>query len=183
MFSEDRRPVKKKRTAAVLCAVCAAWTILIFSWSLTPADISSSESSWVLSVAIKILPFLTEHMVRKAAHFTEFFVLGALLRAGCSAVIAAKATTAARCPKNPKTKDHTEQTFSRQKHFAALAIAAGIGLLIAICDELIQLGVPGRACQITDMFLDFCGVLTGALLMTAILKARQKDQEEIKPGT
>ena len=182
MYSVDHRLIKKRRLAAILCAFSAAWILLIFSWSLKPADISSNESSWVLSVAVKILPFLTEHLVRKAAHFTEFFVLGILLCAGCRAVFDAKAMAPAGCQKSPAIKGRTEPTLRVQKRSPAIAIAAGIGLITAICDELIQLGVPGRSCQITDMLLDFCGVLTGALIMAASLKVRQKGQKKVKPG-
>lgn len=42
---------------------------------------------------------------------------------------------------------------------------AGAGLLTAVIDETIQLNVPGRAGMITDVWLDFSGVLTGAVLM------------------
>ncbi len=37
------------------------------------------------------------------------------------------------------------------------------GLLTALTDETIQLFVPGRSGQVTDVWIDFSGVLTGLL--------------------
>ena len=51
---------------------------------------------------------------------------------------------------------------------APFAAIDAIGLfesgLAALCDETIQLFVPGRSGQITDVWLDTAGYLTGALL-------------------
>ena len=33
-----------------------------------------------------------------------------------------------------------------------------LGLAVAVADEYIQLSVPGRTAQVTDIVLDFCGV-------------------------
>ena len=37
------------------------------------------------------------------------------------------------------------------------------GLLTALTDETIQLFVPGRSGQVTDIWIDFSGVMTGLL--------------------
>ena len=59
-----------------LCAVAAAlWTAFIFSNSLKPAYASSKDSQWLLRLARNVLPHLSEHSLRKAAHFGEFAVL------------------------------------------------------------------------------------------------------------
>ena len=38
------------------------------------------------------------------------------------------------------------------------------GLLTALTDETIQLFVPGRSGQVTDIWIDFSGVMTGLLV-------------------
>ena len=78
---KDSKPRNYKRFFTVLCIIDAVWTAVIFSWSLAPADLSTKESSWVLLLIQKVLPFATMHLVRKAAHFTEFMILGGLLSA------------------------------------------------------------------------------------------------------
>ena len=42
------------------------------------------------------------------------------------------------------------------------------GLMVAIIDESIQLFVPGRSGLITDVFIDFSGVITGLLIVYII---------------
>lgn len=38
------------------------------------------------------------------------------------------------------------------------------GLLVALTDETIQLFVPGRSGQVTDVWLDFLGILAGSVM-------------------
>ena len=61
--------------------------VLIFIWaqSLLPADLSRQESGRILALITPFLEFflgkenVTHLVVRKLAHFTEFFVLGCLI--------------------------------------------------------------------------------------------------------
>ena len=69
------------------------WTILIvfyvgfiFNNSITPAAESSRQSGRVLAMVLAVLQaagldgaVVTEHFIRKMAHFTEYFLLGVLL--------------------------------------------------------------------------------------------------------
>ncbi len=67
----------KKRyvmTALLLCYVG-----FIFSNSLTPAVESAQQSGWVLNLAKQMAaavgidgPWLTDHLIRKTAHLTEY---------------------------------------------------------------------------------------------------------------
>ena len=43
------------------------------------------------------------------------------------------------------------------------------GLLTALTDETIQLFVPGRSGQVTDIWIDFSGVMTGLLVGRILL--------------
>lgn len=60
-------------------ALCALWLAVIFGHSLMPASVSHNESVGILDRLIGLFPFLTLRLLRKLAHFTEFFVLGFLL--------------------------------------------------------------------------------------------------------
>lgn len=74
--------------------------------------------------------------VRKAAHATEYAVLGMLL-AG-----------AAYQKKMPARR--------------LMLLSWGIGTGYAATDEIHQLFVPGRSGQLSDVLLDSCGVMAGA---------------------
>lgn len=80
---------KKKIWSAVLIAMLAATLCFIFTQSMCSIPESREQSSRVLEI---LKPFLelfvgegnvTLHLVRKLAHFAEFFALGAELVALC----------------------------------------------------------------------------------------------------
>ena len=63
--------------------------------------------------------------------------------------------------------------------------SVGVGVLIAILDELIQLGSLGRACEIKDVLLDTVGIIIGNafaiftyLLVVKIKEVREKARKE-----
>lgn len=117
-----------------------------FIHSSMPSQQSAEESGNVLGFLQCILDFLglesglNDHIVRKTAHFIEYTALGVMLT-------------------------FCAYSFNRIKPYKFLPHIAGAGLLTAVIDETIQLNVPGRAGMITDVWLDFSGVLTGAVLM------------------
>ena len=82
------------------------------------------------------------YFVRKSAHFVVFAVLGFLT---CAALWS--------CDVSVKR---------------ALILAAVIGALYAVSDEVHQVFVPGRAGMIRDVILDTCGVVTGSGAMTLV---------------
>ncbi|MBQ9347216.1 MAG: VanZ family protein [Oscillibacter sp.] len=125
----------------------SAWMLMIFLHSLQPADLSGRESGWVLSLLLHLLPWLTDHMVRKAAHFTEFAILGVLSEP---------------LGRGPSFSRRTAAWFS-----LSLCVAA------ALSDETIQLFVEGRAGQVSDVWLDISGAAFGlalAVLVRALWK-------------
>ena len=127
------------------------WIFVIFLHSLQPSDISGSKSKWVLALLQRLVPFeLTEHFIRKLAHFTEFAVLGVLAGALFG---------------------------SHFKHlWAGLLFAAMTGIVTALCDETIQLFVEGRSGQIQDVWLDVAGASTGALLALGVQALRRRNK-------
>lgn len=55
------------------------------------------------------------------------------------------------------------------KHFLNVIIGLGFGLIVAGTTEIIQLSVPGRSGEFTDVMIDFSGYLLGALIVGLIL--------------
>lgn len=150
MYSAKRQPLLTTLNILILIALIA----FIFSRSLQNADISSEESSRILLLFTNFLKQflgsanLTEHMVRKLAHFCEFSALGFFTLHLC--VVRHRV----------------------QPHFVLHSLS--FGLLCAVTDESLQLFSPGRSAQLSDVWLDFSGVVFGScvlLLLCAICRA------------
>lgn len=127
---------KKRRIAA--CAVFSLLTtavmVAVFLFSNQSSGESSEISRGLLRKILDILPFEISHVfIRKAAHFSEFAVLGAMCFS--AALLGMKA------PPIP----------------AALIISCAY----AATDELHQIFIPGRACRFFDLFVDSSGAVCG----------------------
>lgn len=111
---------------------------IIFYFSSRPANQSAGQSSVVTLFLQRLFhtEAITEHMVRKFAHFTEFAGLGFLI--------------------------NTALYYSIDKQKLLLGIA--IGSAYAGTDEIHQIFVDGRSCQFTDWALDTAGIVTGAII-------------------
>ena len=134
------------------------WKILILVYlcfiygnSLTPAAISSKESGYFLAKIQDFLAgagmdawWLTEHLVRKAAHFTEYAGLGFLLAMNTGAGIAPV--------------------------FCLLKGNVTAVLFMPFVDETIQLFVEGRSGQISDVWLDMAGIYMGIMITGCLVK-------------
>lgn len=59
--------------------------------------------------------------------------------------------------------------FNKQKYYQIIIIAVAFGLLMGLVTETIQLYVPGRSGEITDVLIDFGGYLLGFLIILLIL--------------
>lgn len=151
--------MKKSQTSmrfrVIIFILTAGMIAFAFIHSSMPADLSSEESEsvmWVLQYILDFLGFsaeLTDHIVRKAAHFAEYTAIGMLL-VSCA------------------------YSFSRTKPYRYYSQILFAGLATAVCDETIQLNVAGRSGQITDVLLDFSGVITGAVFMLLIYMIYRK---------
>ena len=144
----------KKRRIALLIAIILT---LAFIWgnSLLNREQSSDESAWVLQLVTPILELfvgkgmVTEHLVRKLAHFAEFALLGFELLFWFSGV--------------------------REKRKDMLLLAMAHGLFAALTDETIQL-FSARGSQVQDVWLDLAGATTGALaalLITVLIRKKE----------
>ena len=141
--------------------------VFIFIQSALPSDLSSEESGVVVDLIMRafedILPYGRETIVfavRKGAHFTEYLILGAVLV--------------------PAVK---EWRVAPGLLMAGGAPAAWlIGTAYAVTDEFHQSFVPGRSCELRDVVIDSCGVLTGvlaALLAGWIRERRIKARQDL----
>ncbi len=63
----------------VFWALTALWLAFIWGHSFMSAEASSAESGHWLALLQSSLPWLTQTLIRKAAHVVEYAVLGALL--------------------------------------------------------------------------------------------------------
>ncbi len=122
--------IRRKRW--IMLTITAIWIAFIFMRSAKPAEESSVESAVFLDVLRQIVPSLTDHVVRKLAHFTEYYILGSLLWLD-----------------------------GRLLKWRTVALPVVIGAVVAFVDELlIQTHTPGRSGELRDVLLDTAGVMT-----------------------
>lgn len=152
---------RRKRLIAFLWLLVIAVAAMIFYFSSENSEESMQTSTgltvFVLRLVIPGYDGLSAkekgailqqvaHFVRKAAHFTEFAMLGASLRLLFHAL-------ALRRP---------------------VLIAWGAGTLYACTDEVHQMFVDGRGAMWQDVCIDSAGVLAAVLLVTLWLRWRAK---------
>lgn len=128
------------------------WVGLIFYMSNQPGDVSSKQSELVLKlfqlVGIdlnKELGELATFIVRKAAHFTEYFIL-------CLLAI------------------NVMKYYFNIKN--AIVYAFIFSVLYACTDEIHQYFIPGRAMAFRDVLIDSSGALT-AMIITKIINRKK----------
>ena len=134
--------------------------ILILGWMSIVFYYSSQNSGKSSGLSLRISRAITkteenarkiEPYIRKDAHLSEFFV-GGILFLGLFLTY--------------NIKDAYKIT-----------ISIICGVLYAISDEIHQYFVPGRVCQIQDMFIDSIGVALGVftlMLIVELIKRKRK---------
>ena len=146
---------KQKTRRIIFLFLTAAFTIFIFANSLTVGEQSAKQSNFIVDivlsafnlVGIKADADLLFVLIRKLAHFSEYFVLGLL------AFFALY---------NPSKRKIT--------FFAPIYC-----LLVAVADEFIMQRITeGRSPQLTDVLIDFSGVVFGLLTVACILYLKTK---------
>ena len=141
--------------------------IFIFQRSALSADLSSLESGKLAALIAQLLPLdpgVAEVVVRKTAHFAEFAVLGASLAVNMRDIARMRGIDAA-------------LSFSTTS-FAVPWIA---GTFYAVTDEVHQMFVPGRSCELRDMVIDACGVAVGVLVMEMVSRRRRMKKIVVLP--
>lgn len=164
-FCREKKMVvqKRKRTIfirwMIYILLSLTWMAVIFNFSSKTSDESSAQSNAVgMFVGEMVNPGFEEwpevkqeefadkwdYPIRKAAHMTEYMILGILL-AGTFAYTAT----------------------SNYKKISVPAFMTAV--LYAITDEIHQYFVPGRACRLYDVGFDSAGALIGVLIGTALI--------------
>ena len=137
----------------IFTAISIFIMIVIFVHSAMPAEMSSIESSvferFVASI-LGVAPESVTFAVRKCAHFTEYLVLGLFMM------------LAAANAKRGKNKG---------------LITWVIGTAYAISDEVHQLFVPGRSCELRDMCIDAAGIFCGVMIIAGVRHLRTLKRE------
>lgn len=144
---------RSKLASAAWIAALVFWICFVWGHSLVPGPASDADSigwagrlSWLFSLTGVTSAAFMNVVVRKAAHFCEYLVLG-VLDAG---------------------------TFlpSAERGAGSFACTAIVAVLVPSVDETIQLFVAGRSGQVSDVVLDLCGACVGLIVAEAIAARR-----------
>lgn len=148
----------------ILFGLIIIWILVVFLFSIQPAIESDKVSNHVGAVILEhasedlqedshtwsYLEWISFHrVIRKFGHFGEFFILGVLMILNMR---------------------QTQMIHKKSISFLCCATVASI-------DETIQLFVPGRSGQVSDVLLDCCGSFVGMcfciFVMSLILRKRE----------
>jgi VanZ family protein len=118
-------------------------TLFIWGNSLLPGDVSGASSGFIVGLVSDVLSWMKIEVnddtlglvIRKLAHFTEFFFLGIALSV----------------------------YFIKEKIEAYHVIS--IGFIVALIDEFIQLFVSGRSGNAVDVGIDLLGITCAFLII------------------
>ncbi len=159
--------MRQKETGKVFRIIVFSLTGLMIAFAFIHSSMSAADSSVESAEALDLLTRIihsfgftlemTDHIIRKLAHFAEFTVIGALLLS-CA------------------------YSFDRYKPYKYIFTVLFAGLFTAVIDEFIQLFSEGRAGMIVDVLLDFAGVLTGAgiMLLFYYIYIRIRNKKDLK---
>lgn len=139
--------MKNKKLNIILVII---WMMFIFIMSSFNSNESSNQSNFIVNILSNIFNIsnieILSFIVRKLAHYTEYTILGILVY---------------------------NLIYSYNKK---IYISIIICIIYATSDEIHQLFIPGRSCQIKDIMIDTFGSLTGIYLykLTNSLKLSKK---------
>ena len=135
------------------------WMGLIFYMSNQPGDVSSKQSGLVLKlfqfIGIDLnneLSELATFIVRKTAHFTEYFILYFL------------SINVMKCYLNIKNAIFFSFIFS---------------FFYACTDEIHQYFIPGRAMAFRDVLIDSAGALLAMIIVNIKIKINKKKENKL----
>ena len=138
METEKKRKLRLFLRLLLIATLCFIWGNSLLSRD-DSAALSQGFTAWLRSIGVPV----TEHFVRKLAHFCEFGLLGVelallfWLRSGLG--------------------------------LREICISAVLALAAAVTDETIQI-FTSRGSQLTDVLLDFAGAVTGILLCALLVR-------------
>lgn len=134
--------MKKKKIVSIILVI--VWMIFIFVMSSCNDSKSSSQSNYIVNIIVNIFNIsnipLISLIVRKMAHFSECLILGILMV--------------------------NMLRYYDKKIYLSIIIC----IIYAISDEVHQLFVSGRSCQIIDIFIDTIGSNVGVIIFNMFRK-------------
>lgn len=153
--------MKKENKKYLILLSTVLWVGFIFYMSSRNAVQSMGDSSMIVDFIINTFKLRVETvgiittLVRKGAHFSEYFILSTL----CF---------------------FTYRSFNKDKiNFSFILLVCN---LVAISDELLQGFIPGRSCQVKDVLIDFTGALTFLIIYSVIRLFTMKKLILLKKG-
>ena len=161
---------KAKKRAIVHGVFAVIIMIIIFIFSSQKGYESSKLSDSVYNFLSRILSPITSEAfmtflhdyIRKIAHVTMYFLLS-LFTSLCSIAIY-------RCRMLKGRSENCTWVRAFFHYFARWAVA----VLYAVTDEIHQVAVPGRSCEIADMGIDALSALAATLLVALFSIVRLK---------
>lgn len=131
----------KKIYFAISLVIVIFLLILIFCLSHETGEKSTETSGFFTKLINFLLPFpVTEDVIRTLAHFSEFACLSFFMN----------------------------NLFVAYKDKLSPIIACALSFFYAITDEIHQIFVPDRACQLQDMLIDLAGIVSGMAVYVVI---------------
>ena len=132
--------------------------VMIFLFSNQNADESTQISSTFTFALFNIEDAaefeLVETIIRKIAHFSEYFVLGFFLMLHIDAV---------------------RDFMGKSLRFGLMVLSALIAFGYAGSDEIHQMFVDGRAAMFTDVLIDTAGAMLGIFVAVKCIKRHLKE--------
>lgn len=149
---------RQKWKIAVLTLLFALLIVFIFSNSLKSSEESNGDSAKLASVLEPLIEMIfgegrvsANYVVRKCAHLAEFALLGFL------SMLLVRATT-------------------RYNGKKLLSVGLFVTLAVAVADEYIQT-FTGRTSSVSDVLIDFSGVLIGMTVAFLLCLIKRKDRK------
>ena len=159
-WPEDKKQIKRRMTLFIIITI--AIMAVIFIESAMPSATSDKQSGGMVRFTMKIVEFdewLVIFLVRKTAHFILYFIYGvSLCLSAHDIILVREGRTPGEIP---------EKELKKKKKFIWL-----VGTLYAVSDEIHQLIVPGRSCELKDIVIDSCGVAVAVLLVFMVFRKK-----------
>ena len=135
-----------KKKISILLVIL--WMVFIFVMSSFSSTESSNQSNFIVNIIVSIFNIdnvnLVTLIVRKLAHFGEYFILGVLMSSALNT--------------------HSKNIF----------IGIALCFIYAITDEIHQLFIPGRSGQILDVCIDTLGSITSIIIFYIFKNIKNK---------
>lgn len=149
--------MKKYVSIIILSVVTALWIAFIWGNSAQSGEVSGEASGFVCELVNSVARFfgreepVSEHFIRKLAHFTEYAILASLASVNTLKIF------------------FLSNKF-KQKHLFFIPLASSaLAFLVALVDEfVIQMNTLGRGPSMKDVFIDLSGAMTGAFAVLGI---------------